>query len=51
MPDQPDLDQLLFPLDTKRFEELTAMLAAPPDPNPGLERLMALTAPWHTEAK
>ena len=29
---------------------LTAMLDAPPGPNPGLERLMAVKAPWSTGA-
>ncbi|MEO6421477.1 MAG: DUF1778 domain-containing protein [Candidatus Nitrotoga sp.] len=40
------LDQVFFSLDTEKFQQFTAMLDAPPSPNPGLERLMAVTAPW-----
>lgn len=40
------LDQVFFNLDTDKFQQFTAMLDAPPSPNPGLERLMAVTAPW-----
>lgn len=42
------LDQVFFGLDSDKFEQFTAMLDAPPSPNPGLERLMAVTAPWDT---
>ena len=39
------LDQVFFSLDESRLQQLTAMLDAPPAPNPGLERLMAVRAP------
>ena len=42
------LDQVFFNLDADRFRQFTAMLDAPPAHNPGLERLMAVTAPWTT---
>ena len=40
------LDQVYFRLNEEQFEAFTAMLDAPPAPNEGLERLMAITAPW-----
>jgi uncharacterized protein (DUF1778 family) len=40
------LDQVFFHLDTEKFQQFTALLDAPPAPNPGLERLMAVKAPW-----
>lgn len=40
------LDQVFFGLDTQKFEQFTAMLDAPPRTNEGLERLMAVKAPW-----
>ena len=40
------LDQVFFSLDADKFKQFTAMLDAPPGPNPGLERLMAVKAPW-----
>lgn len=40
------LDQVFFRLDAKQFEQFSAMLDAPPKSNPGLERLMAVKAPW-----
>lgn len=40
------LDQVFFKLDAKQFQQFTALLDAPPAPNPGLERLMAVKAPW-----
>ena len=42
------LDQVFFSLDTEQFQKFTAMLDAPPEPNAGLERLMAVKAPWET---
>lgn len=39
------LDQVFFGLDADKFKQFTAMLDAPPGPNPGLERLMAVKAP------
>lgn len=40
------LDQVFFGMDRAKFRQFTAMLDAPPQPNPGLERLMAVKAPW-----
>ena len=40
------LDQVFFGLDAEKFEQFQAMLDAPPAANPGLERLMAVEAPW-----
>ncbi len=40
------LDQVFFSLDEDRLKQFTAMLDAPPAPIPGLERLMAVKAPW-----
>lgn len=40
------LDQVFFGLDADKFQQFTAMLDAPPGPNEGLERLMAVKAPW-----
>ncbi len=41
-------DQVFFALDADRFKQFTAMLDAPPSSNPGLERLLAVKAPWDT---
>ena len=43
------LDQVFFNLDADKFRQFTALLDAPPGPNPGLERLMAVKAPWNTD--
>jgi uncharacterized protein (DUF1778 family) len=43
------LDQVYFNLDAERFQQFIDLLDAPPAPNPGLERLMALKAPWAKE--
>lgn len=40
------LDQVFFNLDPDKFKQFTAMLDAPAAPNPGLDRLMAVKAPW-----
>ena len=40
------LDQVFFRLQDDRFKHFMALLDAPPSPNPGLERLMAVKAPW-----
>lgn len=42
------LDQVFFGLDDDRFQQFTAMLDAPPTANPGLDRLLAVKAPWRT---
>ncbi len=44
------LDQVFFSLDTDKFKKFNMMLDAPLVPNPGLERLMTVTAPWRTGA-
>lgn len=44
------LDQVFFSLDADNFKQFTALLDAPVAPNPGLERLMAVKAPWSTDA-
>jgi uncharacterized protein (DUF1778 family) len=44
------LDQVFFSLDADKFKQFTALLNAPVAPNPGLERLMAVKAPWSTDA-
>lgn len=40
------LDQVFFALDTDKFRQFTRLLDAPPAKNPGLDRLMAVKAPW-----
>ena len=40
------LDQVFFSLDAEKFRRLTKLLDAPSAHNPGLERLMAVKAPW-----
>ena len=42
------LDQVFFSLDADKFKQFTAMFDAPLGLNPGLERLMAVKAPWNT---
>lgn len=40
------LDQVFFQLDAASFRKFTTLFDAPHEPNPGLERLMAVKAPW-----
>ena len=40
------LDQVFFSLDDEKFRQFTALLDAPVQPNRGLERLLAVKAPW-----
>jgi uncharacterized protein (DUF1778 family) len=40
------LDQVYFRLDSRRFKDFVRLLDAPPVANAGLERLMAVKAPW-----
>jgi uncharacterized protein (DUF1778 family) len=41
------LDQVHFALDAEKFQNFVDLLDAPlPAQNPGLERLLAVTAPW-----
>jgi uncharacterized protein (DUF1778 family) len=42
------LDQAFFSLDDARFREFSTLLDAPVQPNPGLERLLAVKTPWRT---
>jgi uncharacterized protein (DUF1778 family) len=42
------LDQAFFSLDDARFREFSTLLDAPVQPNPGLERLVAVKTPWRT---
>jgi uncharacterized protein (DUF1778 family) len=44
------LDQVFFKLDADKFNQFTQLLDAPPAANPGLERLMAVKAPWTKKA-
>lgn len=45
------LDQVFFNLDDDEFRRFSAMLDEPPSLNPGLERLMAVKAPWRSDAQ
>ncbi len=40
------LDQIFFSLDDDKFRAFNEMLNAPATDNPGLERLLSVTAPW-----
>jgi uncharacterized protein (DUF1778 family) len=40
------LDQVFFSLNADKFRQFSKLLDAPPTQNPGLERLMAVKAPW-----
>jgi uncharacterized protein (DUF1778 family) len=40
------LDQVFFSLDQDKFKAFTAMLDEPTQVNAGLERLLAVGAPW-----
>jgi uncharacterized protein (DUF1778 family) len=40
------LDQVHFTLDADKFQQFINLLDAPPAPNQGLERLLAVQAPW-----
>lgn len=40
------LDQVFFRLDADQFQQFSAMLDAPVQVNEGLERLLAVKAPW-----
>lgn len=43
------LDQVFFGLDAEKFQQFITLLDAPPRPNKGLERLMAVKAPWESD--
>ena len=45
------LDQVFFGLDTEKFQQFTALLDAPTSANVGLERLMAVKAPWDSQPR
>jgi uncharacterized protein (DUF1778 family) len=40
------LDQVHFTLDEDKFRQFVDLLDAPPNNNPGLDRLFALKTPW-----
>lgn len=40
------LDQVFFKLDAEELRRFNRLLDAPPTRNPGLERLLAVKAPW-----
>jgi uncharacterized protein (DUF1778 family) len=40
------LDQVFFSLDADKYRQFVALLDAPVQANPGLERLMTVKAPW-----
>lgn len=42
------LDQVFYSLDAEKFQQFTALLDAATGANPGLDRLMAVKAPWST---
>jgi uncharacterized protein (DUF1778 family) len=44
------LDQVFFSLDANKFSQFTQLLDAPPTHNVGLERLLAVKAPWKSKA-
>jgi uncharacterized protein (DUF1778 family) len=44
------LDQVFFSLSDAKFQEFTAILDAPIQPNEGLERLLAVKVPWEKGA-
>ncbi len=44
------LDQVFFSLDAENFKQFVELLDAPPSANPGLERLLAVKAPWRADA-
>ena len=44
------LDQIFFRLDADKLRQFTKLLDAPPAHNPGLERLMAVKAPWRKKS-
>ncbi len=44
------LNQVAFCLNDKEFKSFTDLLDAPLQPNPGLERLLSLKAPWKVSA-
>ena len=43
------LDQAFFNLDANRYKQFSKLLDAPPGPNPALERLLTVKAPWRTD--
>jgi uncharacterized protein (DUF1778 family) len=40
------LDQVFFSLDDEKYRQFNALLDAPVQANPGLERLLTVKAPW-----
>lgn len=44
------LDQVFFGLDEAKFKAFSAILDAPAQPNPGLERLLAVKPAWQGDS-
>lgn len=44
------LDQVFFALNDSKFQVFMDLLDAPPSPNPGLDRLWSVHAPWAPQA-
>jgi uncharacterized protein (DUF1778 family) len=44
------LDQVFFGLDEAKFKAFSAILDAPAQPNPGLERLLAVKPAWQSDS-
>lgn len=42
------MDQTIINVDVEKFRQFVALLDAPSNLNPGLERLMAIKPPWDT---
>ncbi len=40
-------DRISFNLEADNFEQFTAILDAPPAPNPGFDRSLAINLPWY----
>lgn len=45
------LDQVFFSLDADKFQQFNEVLDAPTTPNAGMQRLMAVQAPWAVSAE
>ncbi len=45
------LDQVFFRIDVAAFQRFNQLLDEPPAANSGLDRLMAVVAPWQSKAK
>lgn len=43
------LDQVHFGMEAEKYQAFVELLDAPPAPNPGLERLLAVQPPWQNK--